>query len=103
MRFYNRVDGLKTGYIEEAGYCLTATIKKDNMRLIAVAMGEPTSSIRNSEVSALLDYGYNLFQSDVYLTKDTILDNVKVEKGVKVGAVTINEDGNTIGTVDVNS
>ena len=82
VRFYNGVDGLKTGYTEDAGYCLTATIKKDNMRLIAVAMGEPTSNVRNSEVSALLDYGYNLYQSDMYLEKDKVLDNIKVEKGI---------------------
>ena len=64
VRFYEGVDGLKTGYTEDSGYCLTATINKDNMRLIAVVMGEPTSNIRNSEVSSLLDYGYNLYQKD---------------------------------------
>lgn len=83
VRFYKGVDGLKTGYTEEAGYCLTATINKDNMRLIAVVMGEPTSTIRNSEVSALLDYGYNLYQKHTYITKEEIIDNVKVDKGKK--------------------
>ena len=78
VRFYKGVDGLKTGYTEEAGYCLTATINKDNMRLIAVVMGEPTSTIRNSEVSALLDYGYNLYQKHTYITKEEIIDNVKI-------------------------
>ena len=81
VRFYPGVDGLKTGYTEEAGYCLTATINKDNMRLIAVVMGEPTSSIRNSEVSALLDYGYNLYQKEIYITTEEIIDTVPVEKG----------------------
>lgn len=81
VRFYTGVDGLKTGYTEEAGYCLTATIKKDNMRLIGVVMGEPTSSTRNSEMSALLDYGYNLFQKEVYVTTEEIIDTVPVEKG----------------------
>ena len=81
IRFYNGVDGLKTGYTEEAGYCLTATIKKGNMRLIAVVMGEPTSTTRNSEVSSLLDYGYNMYKSDLYLSKDKVLDKVNVVKG----------------------
>ena len=83
VRFYPGVDGLKTGYTEEAGYCLTATINKDNMRLIAVVMGEPTSNIRNSEVSTLIDYGYNLWQREVYVTPDEIIDTVPVEKGIK--------------------
>ena len=95
VRFYPGVDGLKTGYTEEAGYCLTATIHKDNMRLIAVVMGEPTSNIRNSEMSTLLDYGYNLWQKEVYITTDEIIDTLPIEKGVKesVNIVVIDEVG----------
>lgn len=95
VRFYPGVDGLKTGYTEEAGYCLTATINKDNMRLIAVVMGEPTSNIRNSEMSTLLDYGYNLWQKEVYITTDEIIDTLPIEKGVKesVNIVVIDEVG----------
>ena len=81
VRFYNGVDGLKTGYTDEAGYCLTATINKDNMRVIAVVMGEPTSNVRNDEVSNLIDYGYNLYQREIYLTKEEVLDTVPIEKG----------------------
>ena len=107
VRFYKGVDGLKTGYTEGAGYCLTATINKDNMRLIAVVMGEPTSTIRNSEVSALLDYGYNLYQKHTYITKEEIIDNVKVDKGKKDKAnivvmddvVRINKKGYKVGEV----
>ena len=39
VKFKKGVDGLKTGYTKEAGYCLTATMKKDNMRVIATVMG----------------------------------------------------------------
>lgn len=81
VRFYNGVDGLKTGYTDKAGYCLTATIKKNNMRLIAVVMGEPTSNIRNAEVTGMLDYGFNLYQNEVYVTPDEVLGNVEVELG----------------------
>lgn len=81
VRFYKGVDGLKTGFTEEAGYCLTATINKNNMRLIAVVMGEPSGNIRNNEVSSLLDYGYNLYQREVYLSKEEVLDTKEVEKG----------------------
>lgn len=107
VRFYPGVDGLKTGYTEEAGYCLTATINKDNMRLISVVMGEPTSSIRNSEVSALLDYGYNLYQKDTYITTEEIIDTVPIEKGkeefanivVLKDVGTINKKGHKMGEV----
>lgn len=107
VRFYPGVDGLKTGYTEEAGYCLTATINKDNMRLIAVVMGEPTSNIRNSEVSALIDYGYNLYQKEVYVTKDEIIDTVPVEKGKEEFAnivvlddvSTVNKKGHKMGEI----
>ena len=107
VRFYNGVDGLKTGYTEEAGYCLTATIKKNNMRLIAVVMGEPSSSIRNSEVSSLLDYGYNMFQSNLYAEKYKAIDKVKVEKGedeyvnvVPIDDVyTVNKKGEEVGNI----
>ena len=93
VRFYKGVDGLKTGYTEEAGYCLTATINKDNMRLIAVVMGEPTSTIRNSEVSALLDYGYNLYQKFfpssmiLYIPKrlQTRYENTTTKRALRMG------------------
>ena len=81
VRFYKGVDELKTGYTDSAGYCLTATINKDNMRVIAVAMGEDSSTTRNSEVSGLLDYAYNLYKKDTYITKEEVLGNAKVEKG----------------------
>ena len=105
VRFYPGVDGLKTGYTDEAGYCLTATIKKDNMRLIAVVMGEPTSITRNSEVSGLIDYGYNLYQKQTYITDEEILKTVEVEKGknrfanivVKEDVSTVNKKGYKIG------
>lgn len=81
VRFYKGVDGLKTGYTDTAGYCLTATINKDNMRVIAVVMGEDSSTTRNSEVSGLLDYAYNLYKKDTYITKEEVLGNAEVEKG----------------------
>lgn len=106
VRFYNGVDGLKTGYTEDAGYCLTATINKDNMRLIAVVMGEPTSQDRNSDVSALLDYGYNMYQKEVYITTSEILDTAKVELGltdaniVPINDVTaVNKKGHKMGEI----
>lgn len=83
VRFYNGVDGLKTGYTSEAGYCLTATALKDNLRLITVVMNEPTSQIRNSETTSMLDYGFNLYSINQVLTKDTVIDKQEVDLGDK--------------------
>ena len=81
VRFYSGADGLKTGFTSEAGYCLTATAKKDNMRLITVVMNEPTSQIRNSETTSMLDYGFNMYGINEILNTDTILSKEKVELG----------------------
>lgn len=62
IKFVEGVDGLKTGWTNEAGYCLTATMKKNNIRMIAVAMGNTDPSIRNKEVSYMLSYGVNNFE-----------------------------------------
>lgn len=80
VRFYPGVDGLKTGYTETAGYCLTATAKKNNMRLIAVAMGEPDSSTRNSEITSMLDYGFAQYMATELLSKKSTIAKVEIEK-----------------------
>ena len=78
VRFYNGVDGLKTGYTSQSGYCLTATANIDNMRVIAVVMGEESSKVRNSEVSTMLDYAYAQYKLDRLYSKGDIIDNKKV-------------------------
>ena len=81
VRFYNGVDGLKTGYTTTAGYCLTATAKKDNFRLISVVMGEETSENRSSDTVKLLNYGFNTYKINTIKTQDEILGKVRVEGG----------------------
>ena len=81
VRFYKGVDGLKTGYTKEAGYCLTSTAEKDNMRLITVVMNEPSTQIRNGETSSMLDYGFNMYSVNKILDTDTSLQKSKVELG----------------------
>lgn len=83
VKYYPGSDGLKTGYTKEAGYCLTATAKKENMRLITVVMGEETSKQRNSDTIELLDYGFNSYEAEVLLSKNAELNNVKISKGTK--------------------
>lgn len=83
VRFYPGVDGLKTGYTKEAGYCLTATAKKCNSRFIAVVMGEADSKTRNAEVSEMLDYAFAQYEVEEILSKDTIVGKVPVTLGNK--------------------
>ena len=80
VRYYNGVDGLKTGYTPEAGYCLTATAKKNDMRLIVVVMGEPTPQDRNSEVSELLNYGFSQYQSISVVKKNQVITDIELIK-----------------------
>ena len=80
VRFYEGVDGLKTGYTKEAGYCLAATIEKDGMRVIAVVMGEPDSKMRSKEVSEMLDYAFAQYKVENLLKKKS-LGKYEVEGG----------------------
>lgn len=82
VRFYDGVDGLKTGFTATAGYCLTATAKKNNMRLISVVMGAETSDKRSSDTTSLLNYGFNTYKNHVVLTTEDSLGVKRVENGV---------------------
>ena len=83
VRFYDGVDGLKTGFTKNAGYCLTATAKKNNFRLISVVMGEDTTESRSKDTINMLNYGFNTFKINTIKTKDEILGRVRVEGGKK--------------------
>lgn len=80
VRFLEGVDGLKTGYTSEAGYCLTATAKKGNVRYITVVMGEPSSDIRSSETANMLNYAFNSFKLNTILDKSQELGNIYIDK-----------------------
>ena len=80
---------MKTGYTEGAGYCLTATAKKNGMRLIAVAMGEPDSKTRNSEVTNMLNYGFSTYYTENVITTKTNIGKIEVDKGKQKYATVI--------------
>ena len=65
VRFYEGADGLKTGFTDDAGYTMVTTAKRNNMRLIAVALGETVSKVRNEEITNLLDYGFNAYKVNI--------------------------------------
>ena len=58
------VDGLKTGHTEEAGYCLVASAKRNDTRMIAVVMGTPSTAARAQEVQKMLNYGFRYYQTE---------------------------------------
>jgi serine-type D-Ala-D-Ala carboxypeptidase (penicillin-binding protein 5/6) len=90
VRFYPGVDGLKTGFTNEAKYCLTATAEKDGMRAIAVVFGAPTSKARNAQVTKMLDYAFSQYQTHPMFEKGHPLGKAAISKGDKktINAVT---------------
>lgn len=61
IRFYEGATGLKTGFTQEAGYCISATAEREGMELIAVVMKGETSDKRNTDAKALLNYGFSAY------------------------------------------
>lgn len=82
VRFYDGANGLKTGSTSQALCCLSATAVRDNMQLIAVVLGAPTSAKRFSSARALLDYGFAAYKINTLAQKDTEIERVAVEKGM---------------------
>lgn len=81
VKFYDGMDGLKTGYTKEAGYCLTATAKRGDTRFITVVMGEEDTKTRNSETTSMMDYAFGQYEVEKVLDKKRTVGTVRVEKG----------------------
>lgn len=79
IRFYNGCNGLKTGSTSKAGFCISATAKRDGMQLIAVVMGSATRDLRNEAAKKLLDYGFAGYS--YYKCDTTRLDPLTVHGG----------------------
>ncbi len=77
----NSVDGLKTGHTEAAGYCLVASAKREDMRLVSVVMGTASQKSRADESMKLLNYGFRFFQTHKLYNAGDSLSTAKVWKG----------------------
>jgi D-alanyl-D-alanine carboxypeptidase (penicillin-binding protein 5/6) len=75
------VDGLKTGHTEEAGYCLVASAKRDNTRLIAAVMGTSSAEVRAREVQKMLNYGFRYYETERLFRAGQELVDAKVWGG----------------------
>ena len=74
-------DGLKTGWTEEAGYCLVATALRDDTRMISVVMDTPTYEVRTKDAVNLLNYGFAHWRSQYLYSQEEVLTTVPVDKG----------------------
>ncbi len=89
IRFYNGANGLKTGSTSKALCCLSAAAKRNDMQLIAVVLGAPTSAERFASAKSLLDYGFANYAVNTQITAGDEVQKIAVEKGVdkEVGVV----------------
>ena len=81
VKFYPGVDGLKTGFTSEAKYCLTATAKRDDMRVVAVAHGVPSPKVRNGEITKMSHYAFSQYKTQKLFHRHHIVKKVEVNKG----------------------
>lgn len=80
VRFFTGCDGLKTGFTNEAKYCISATATREGTRMLTVIMGAPTYKIRNRDASMLMNYGFSKFESKKVFTKDQDVEKVPLNK-----------------------
>lgn len=84
IRKYSPCDGGKTGFTNEAGFCLAATAKKNSLRLISVVLGASSSDDRFNSIIKMFDYGFANFTNKIVLDKDVELnDSFEVRGGKK--------------------
>ena len=76
-------DGLKTGHTEEAGFCLTASAKRGNRRLISVMSGMSSNKERSEEAEKVMNWGFREFDNYKLLKKDAVVTTIPVIYGQK--------------------
>lgn len=97
VRFFKGCDGLKTGYTQEAKYCISATATRDGVRMLSVIMGAPTFKIRNRDAGILLNHGFSMFEGKKLLKKDQELGEIKsINKKNKAFIAKVKEDLNVV-------
>lgn len=77
------VDGLKTGHTEEAGFCLVASAKREDMRLISVVMGTSSEEARAAETQKLLTWGFRFFETKSFYQPGQVISTARVWKGAQ--------------------
>ena len=96
VNHYRGLDGLKTGHTDEAGFCLSATAKRKNMRLISVILHADTEQKRQELTSKLLDYGFNTFRKLTPVRKGRKVENVTIPGGKKTITTAVTESDSQV-------
>lgn len=94
LKSYQGLTGLKTGYISEAGFCISATAERDGLSLVAIVMAAPTKENRMADATALLNYGFANFTA--YTPPDDLLPPVPVTLGRAAFVQPQMEDGGAL-------
>ena len=84
VKFYTNCDGLKTGFTNKAGFNLSCTAKRNDLRIISVVLGEPDSNTRFAESRNLLDYGFANYEVINLDKRGNVVGNIPVKKGSKL-------------------
>jgi D-alanyl-D-alanine carboxypeptidase (penicillin-binding protein 5/6) len=74
------VDGMKTGFTEEAGYCLVASARRDDMRVISVVLGTSSAKARIDGSQALINYGFRFFETRLVYSAGAEIANTRIWK-----------------------
>lgn len=96
IRFYDGADGLKTGFTDNAKYTMAVTAKRNDMRLLAVVLGEEVSKVRNQETTELLDYGFNTYKINVVKRAGEVIKTLEFDKGNRRNVDVVLEDDITV-------
>lgn len=94
----NQVDGIKTGHTNEAGFCLVSSAKRENMRLLAVVLGEPTDAMRADDSEKLLNYGFRFFETHQLYKTDQTVSEIPLYKGT-ANKITVGLSGDQFVTI----
>ncbi len=86
IRSLNGCDGLKTGYTSDAGFCVTATAKRGDMRLISVILGGTSSKDRFNEAATLINYGFANYQNNNAIQAGSIVGTINLKGSVDKNA-----------------
>ncbi len=82
IRFYKGMDGLKTGYTENAGYCLTGTMERNGLRLITVVMNAEKKEDRNTDTINMMEYAFSMYYQTTIMNSNKSLGSIFIDNAV---------------------
>lgn len=92
IRFYQGCDGGKTGFTNEAGFCLTATAERNGMRVISVVIGESDSKVRFEDSKKMLNYAFANYKKEMLAVKGEPVGELRVKGGKNAVPIGVSKD-----------